>query len=143
MAKDEVKNFGSPIRPRRNEVDGLQVDLFEVQAVRNHQHDAVLFAGIDHPLTFLDGDGHRCFAQHVHAGLRCANGVLGVERVGESDVDGVHLLEALIVFVVRVRAFEPVLLESALRLAGSSLTTARREFRLAWVNAGSTAACAM
>ena len=72
-------------------------------------------------------------------------GVFGMQRVGQGDVDRVHLLEARVVFVVRVRAFEPVLSSrAALRLVRSSLTSAtRRELRLAWANAGSTATCAM
>ena len=116
-----------------------------MQAVRNHQLDAVLVAGIDHPLTFLDGDGHGFFAQHVHAGLGCAHGVLGVQRVGQGDVDGVHVLEARIVFGRTSTCFRAGTCgTTALRLAGSSLTTATtREFRLAWANAGSTATCAM
>ena len=37
IENDELKNFGSPMRPRRDQVDRREVQLLEVQAVGDHQ----------------------------------------------------------------------------------------------------------
>src|SRR4029078_6223332 len=45
------------------QVDHPQVDLFEVQAVGDHQLDAVAAAGPDHPAALAGGDRHPLLAQ--------------------------------------------------------------------------------
>ncbi len=91
-----------------DEVDRTQVDLLEVQSVGNHELDAVVLAGGDHALTFVDGDGHGLLAQHVHAGAGGADRVLGVHRVRQRDVDRVDALETLVELIVGVGAVELV-----------------------------------
>ena len=130
IENDELKNFGSPIRPRRTRSDHAQVDLLEVQPIRNHQADAMAAAGRDHPSALLDGDRHRLLAEHVHAGACGADRVLGVHRVRQRDVDGVHLLEAGIVVVVSERVFDAVRAGQLLQL-GAVVADERREPRVA------------
>ena len=98
----EVLRLADPALP--HEVDHPQVDLLEVQAVGDHQLDAVLGAGGDHPLALGGGHRHRLLAQDVDAGARGANRILRVLRVGQRDVDRVDVLEAGLVVVVVVGA---------------------------------------
>ena len=79
-----------------------------MEAVGDHQLDAVLGAGGDHPLAFLGRDRHGLLAQDVDAGAGGANRILRVLRVGQRDVDGVDLLEAGVVVVVVERVVEAV-----------------------------------
>ena len=83
-----------------HEIDHLQVDLLEVQPIRDHQLDPLLAARVDHALAFIDRHRHRFLTQHVDAGPRRPNRVLGVHRVGQRDIDRVHLFEAGLVVVV-------------------------------------------
>ena len=140
-----VEELGLADAPASDQIDRLQVDLLEVQPIRNHQLDAILAAGVDHPLAFVGGDRHRLLAEHVNAGFGGTNRVLGVHRIRQRDVDGIHLFEARVVVVVGKRAADAILLAPAsCSFAASSLTSAaRRELRLACANAGSTATCAM
>jgi hypothetical protein len=65
-----------------------------------------------------------------------------MHRVWQGDVDGIHLPEALIVFVVGIGLFQLIL--STNRLVVSSLTRAvSSELRFACANAGRTATWAM
>ena len=54
---------------RLHDLDRAEIGFLEMQPVGDHQLDVVLLAGVDHPLAFVRGDGHRFFAQHVNAGL--------------------------------------------------------------------------
>jgi hypothetical protein len=104
-----VEELRIPDPPAPHEIDDLQVDLLEVQPVGNHQLDATAPARPDHPPALVHGDRHRLLAEHVDAGVRGPDGVLGVLGIRQRDVDRVHLLEARLVLVVRVRAVDPVL----------------------------------
>jgi len=70
--------------PRRLDVVRLPVD-----AVADQEPAVRLPAGVDHLPALGRGRGHRLLAQHVLPRLCGAHGVLGVQRGGEDDVDGV------------------------------------------------------
>ena len=96
----------SPSLPELHELDRLQVGLLEVQPVGDHQLDVgSARRRVDHLLALLLGHRHRLLAQHVHARLGRAHGVLAVQVVGQRDVDGVDLAaaQAGVVLVVGVR----------------------------------------
>ena len=48
IAKEELKNFGTPIRPRRTKSMAFRLISSKCRTVRDHQFDAVLVAGVDH-----------------------------------------------------------------------------------------------
>ena len=122
-----------------HQVDHRQVQLVEVQPIRDHQLDAADRARLDHLLALGHGDRHRLLAQHVDAGVGRSHGVFRVHRVRQRDVDGVHLREAVVDLLVG-EGRHAVLLGERRRLAGLPLTSAASsELRRAWANAGSTA----
>jgi hypothetical protein len=87
---------------------GFQVVGFEVAAVADHQLLAGLFAGGDHGFAFGRGDGHRLLAHHVLARCGGADGVLGVHRHRQADVDDVDVrivLDAVEILVIVDAAF--------------------------------------
>ena len=53
-------------------------------------------------------DRHGLFTEHVHARLDGADGVLAVHVIGQRDIDGIHLPQALVVLVVAEGVVEPV-----------------------------------
>jgi hypothetical protein len=81
-----------------------------VQPVGDHQLDLCLSAGGNHPPALVDRHGHRLFAQHMDAGARRANRVLGVHRVRQGEVDGVNRPQAFVELVVVERVLEPIAL---------------------------------
>src|SRR5688572_1699063 len=83
------------------EIDRLQVDFLEVQPVGDHQLDAIPAARVDHAPALTHRHRHRLLAQHMHAGPRRSDRVLGMEMIRERNIHGVHLLEALLVLRVR------------------------------------------
>ena len=84
-------------------VDRCQVQLLEVEAVRDHQLHRRRSARVDHLLALRFGHGHRLFAEHVDAGVRRPHGVFGVHRVRQRNVDGVHLRQAVLDLLVGER----------------------------------------
>jgi hypothetical protein len=62
-----------------------------MQAIRDHELCSAFFGGVDDGLAFGFGRGHGLFEQNVNPGLEGPHGVLGVQIVGECEVNGVDL----------------------------------------------------
>lgn len=62
-----------------------------VQAVGDHQLDAVLSRHLDHPLAVIRSDCHRLLAEHMQTRACGALRVLAVHRIRQGDVHGVHV----------------------------------------------------
>jgi hypothetical protein len=116
------------------------VDRLEVKSLRNHELRVRPTPRVDHPLALLDGDRHRLLGQQLDTRVRRSNRVVGMHRVRQGDVDGVHLAEAVLVLVVAVRRGDAVFPGERFQL-DRIIADQRREGRVATAcaNAGSTA----
>ena len=91
---------------RANDVEHLEKQRLEVQAVGGHDLDVGLLGRLDHAVALLLRHRQRLLAQHVLAGLGGAHHVVLVLGVGRADVDGVDFLQHAVVVVVAWRAPE-------------------------------------
>ena len=103
IENDELKNFGSPIRPRRTRSTASRLisskcSRYAIISLTPFSRQASIIRS-----ALVGRDRHRLLAQHVHAGPGRADRVLGVHGVRQRDVDRVDLLEARVVLVVASR----------------------------------------
>ena len=71
----------------RQQVAGLGLEPI---GVRLQQHHALLARDFKHACDFCQVECQRFFAQHMFARLHGANGPLGMQAVGQGDVNGVQ-----------------------------------------------------
>jgi hypothetical protein len=76
--------------PLPNMVQHGQCAGFVVQTVCGHQENAGGFRGGDHRLGLCHRSGERLFHHDMLARLRGAKGVIGMQGIGQSDINGVH-----------------------------------------------------
>jgi hypothetical protein len=74
-----------------NDLHGLKVGSFEMQAIRGHQFDAPSAASVDHFAAFLLGNCQRFFAEDMHSGASRADGEIAMQGIGLGNIDGVDL----------------------------------------------------
>src|ERR1700722_15052300 len=72
-----------------DDFDGLESARLEMQAIRDHQLDAVLFAGMGHALALFDGARHGFLAQDVDASAGGTDREVGVKVVWQGDENGI------------------------------------------------------
>ena len=57
---------------------------------KEHQASAASLDRLDHLVRFIERDRHRLFQDHMDAGFGGSDGMLGVDRIGRGDPDGVY-----------------------------------------------------
>jgi hypothetical protein len=70
-----------------NDFESPSVFGEERQDVANHQESLGFRCRGDHSLAIGKPQSHGFFAEHVLAGLKRANGNIGMERSGQRDID--------------------------------------------------------
>jgi hypothetical protein len=106
---------------------GFKVSFLEMQAVGNHQFDAICRCGPDDGFAFFFGDCHGLLAQNVNSGLRRSHCVIVMKMIGNDQVDGVGLLLAQFLSLFGISGNDKVFLMpwEAGRLDGSSASQQR------------------
>jgi hypothetical protein len=104
--------------PGARDLDRLEVGALEVQTVGDHQLDPRCAPAAAMRLRIGELHRHRLLDQHVQAGLRRADRVLGVQVVRSGDVDRVDVaaLQHLVVALVGVALVDVVLGAELLQL---------------------------
>lgn len=90
--------------------DGRDGAGLGVQAVGCHQLHARGFRGGDHRLAFGSRRGERLLDQRMDARLGGADRIVGVQGIGECDVDGIDMaaLQHLVILFVRIDVLDAV-----------------------------------
>ena len=103
-----------------------------MEAIRGHQLDVGVLARGDHLLALAIGDGERLLAENMDARVGRANRERRVLRVGQRDVDGIDLAQAVLELVVGAACRRLVAIAQLSELLGVMADSAcRTEFRLA------------
>ena len=61
--------------------------------MRDHEFDAILFRGGDHPVAIFQRQRHRLLDHHMLARLQRRDRMLGVKRIGRGNVDRIQFLQ--------------------------------------------------
>ena len=97
----ELNSFGSADRAVAHELDRLEIDVLEMEAVGDHEADVMLARRCQHAFALFDRHRHRFLAEHVDTRFGSADRELGVHGVRERDVDGVDFVQAILeLFIV-------------------------------------------